>query len=143
MTKRTVRPLQGIRSHRSQPGDAKLSTPWQLAQRCEDECAQENASSFALLVVEPSQDATDAGRIPEVMSDGLRRADVVAEIGTNRYAVLLSGAGRYDAGRVASRIRQSIPTNIGVAVFPQDGADLAELVMAALATMRASSDQAS
>lgn len=148
MNKRTARPWQSTGSGYSQPGNARprtasISTPWQLAQRCEDECARDEESSFALLVVEPGQDAAHAGRIPEVLSNGLRRADVVAELGTNRYAVLLSGAGRYDAGRVASRIRQSIPADIGVAVFPQDGATLAELVMAALASMGRSSELAS
>jgi GGDEF domain-containing protein len=78
-----------------------------------------------------------------VLSDGLRRADIVAELGTNRYAVLLAGAGGYDAGRVASRIRLSTPSEVGVAVFPKDGDSLADLVMAALATMRASSARAS
>ncbi len=117
-----------------------LSTPWHLAQRCEDECNREDDSSFALLVVEPSGDAADDGRVPEALKKGLRRADIVAELGTNRYAVLLSGAGRYDAGRVMARVRQSIPADIGVAVFPQDGASLAELVMAALATMHTSSE---
>ena len=147
MNKPTARPWQSTGSGYSQPGKARpktarISTPWQLAQRCEDECARDEESSFALLVVEPGQDA-DGERILEAMSNGLRRADVVSELGTNRYGVLLSGAGRYDAGRVASRIRQSIPADIGVAVFPQDGANLAELVMAALANMGRSSELAS
>ena len=75
------------------------------------------------------------------LSGGLRRADVVAEIGTRRYAVMLAGAGRYDAGRAAHRLRVSLPgVEIGIAAYPQDGANLGELISFALDTLRASSN---
>ena len=47
--------------------------------------------------------------------------------------ILLPGAGAYDAGRVAARIRQQVSRlDIGIAVHPQDGSSLSELVVAAL-----------
>jgi hypothetical protein len=125
------------RSTRHRSG--RLATPWYLAQRCQDECDREDDASFAVLIVQPAEDAgLDDTQIVDALAGGLRRADVVAELGVNRYAVLLSGAGRYDAGRAAARIRFSLPrVEIGVAAFPQDGASLGELVSSALATLRA------
>ena len=116
----------------------RLATPWYLARRCQDECDRADDASFALLIVQPAEDAgLDDTQLVDALAGGLRRADVVAELGVNRYAVLLSGAGRYDAGRTASRIRFSLPrVEIGVAAFPQDGANLGELVSSALTTLR-------
>ena len=115
-------------------GNARLASPWYLAQRCQSECDNEDNASFAVLIVQPAEDtAMDDAQIVDVLTGGLRRADVVAELGTGRFAVLLSGAGGYDAGRVASRIRLSLPhVEIGIAVFSQDGANLGELVSSAL-----------
>lgn len=113
------------------PARARITTPWHLAQRCARVCGSEDDTSFALLVVELSPTTPEDGRIPEILHRGLRRGDLVAQFGENRYAVLLTGAGRYDAGRVASRIRLARPADIGVAIFPHDGANLAELVIAA------------
>ncbi len=122
-------------------GNARLATPWYLAERCQDECDREGDASFAMLIVQHPQDsAVDETQVVEALSGGLRRADVVAEIGVRRYAVLLAGAGRYDAGRVAYRMRASLPgVEIGIATYPQDGASLGELVSLALDTLRASS----
>lgn len=123
-------------------GNARLATPWYLAERCQDECDREDDASFALLIVQHPQDsAVDETQVVEALSGGLRRDDVVAEIGIRRYAVLLAGAGRYDAGRAAYRVRVSLPgVEIGIAAYPQDGANLGELVSLALDTLRASSN---
>ncbi len=123
-------------------GNAMLVTPWHLANRCQDECDREDDASFAVLIVQHAQDsAVDETQVVEALSGKLRRDDVVAEIGTRRYAVLLAGAGRYDAGRAAYRVRGSLPgVEIGIATYPQDGANLGELVSLALDTLRASSN---
>ena len=121
-------------------GNAKLATPWYLAERCQDERDRADDASYVVLIVQPAQvSSVDETHIVETLLAGLRRADVVAEIGVRRYAVLLAGAGRYDAGRAASRIRVSLPgVEIGIAAYPQDGANLGELVSLALETLRAS-----
>ena len=123
-------------------GNARLATPSYLAERCQDECDRGDDASFAVLIVQHAQDsALDETQVVEALSGGLRRADVVAEIGTRRYAVMLAGAGRYDAGRAAHRLRVSLPgVEIGIAAYPQDGANLGELISFALDTLRASSN---
>ncbi len=111
-----------------------LATSSYIAERCQDECDRGDDASFAVLIVQRAQDsAADETQVVEALSGNLRRADVVAEIGTGRYAVLLAGAGRYDAGRVAYRLRASLTgVEIGIAAYPQDGANLGELVSTAL-----------
>ena len=122
--------------------NARLATPWYLAERCQDECDKEGDAPFAVLIVQHAQDsAVDETQVVEALLGGLRRADVVAEIGIRRYMVMLGGAGRYDAGRAAQRVRVSLPgVEIGIAAYPQDGANLGELVSLALDTLRASSN---
>ncbi len=108
-----------------------LAEPWYLAERCNRECSRGGETSLALLIVETalSEDAS----LAQWLAQTVRQEDAVAHFGGGRYAVLLLGAGGYDAGRVAARIRERAPrVDIGVAVYPQDGGDLSELVVAAL-----------
>jgi len=111
--------------------NAGLAEPWYLAERCNLECEHADALPLALLIVETG---SNSGEPPaDWLPQGLRRGDVVAYFGGGRYAILLPGAGAYDAGRVAARIRQRLSrVDIGVAVHPQDGGNLGELVVAAL-----------
>ncbi len=122
--------------------NARLATPWYLAERCQKECEREDDAPFAVLIVQYVQDSVaDETQVVEALSGGLRRADVIAEIGIRRYAVFLAGAGRYDAGRAAYRVRVSLPgVEIGIAAYPQDGANLGDLVSFALGTLRVSSN---
>ena len=111
--------------------NAQLAEPWYLAERCNLECGRANAPPLALLVVEAGRATGE--QAADWLPQGLRRGDVVAHFGGGRFAILLPGAGAYDAGRVAARIRQRDPrVEIGVAAYPQDGSNLGELVIAAL-----------
>ncbi len=110
---------------------AQLAEPWYLAERCKLECGRSDASPLALLIIETGSPAEE--HAVDWLAQGLRRGDVVAHLGGGRYAILLPGAGAYDAGKVAARIRQSLAhLDIGIAVHPQDGSNLSELVVAAL-----------
>ena len=111
--------------------NAGLAEPWYLAERCNLECGRADALSLALIVVETGSNSGEP--LADWLPQGLRRGDVVSHFGGGRYAILLPGAGAYDAGRVAARIRQRVSrVDIGVAVHPQDGSNLGELVIAAL-----------
>lgn len=113
---------------------AQLAEPWNLAERCNLECGRTDVPSLALLVVEIGSAKRE--QAVDWLSQGLRRDDLVAHLGGGRYAILLPGAGAYDAGRVAARIRQHVPgVDIGIGVHPQDGSNLSELVVAALREM--------
>ncbi len=112
-------------------GNAQLAEPWYLVERCKLECGRPDAPSLALLVVETG--SMTGAQLADWLPQNLRRGDVVAHFGGGRYAILLPGAGAYDAGRVAARIRQrDSRVDIGLAAYPQDGSSLSELVVAAL-----------
>ena len=110
---------------------AQMAEPWYLAERCKLECGRADAPSLALLVVETVSAAGE--QVADWLPHGLRRGDMVAHFGGGRFGILLPGAGAYDAGRVAARIRQrDSRVAIGVAAYPQDGSSLSELVVSAL-----------
>jgi len=109
--------------------DTGLAEPWYFAERCALEVERGLALAFLVVETAPARDVT----VGEWLPKGLRRGDVITHFGGGRYAILLPGAGAYDAGRVAARIRtRSAKIDIGVAIFPQDGSDMSELVVAAI-----------
>ncbi len=111
--------------------NAQFAEPWYLAERCKLECGRAEGTPLALLVVEAR--LAIGAQAADWLPRGLRRGDVVTHFGGGRYAILLPGAGAYDAGRVAARIRQrDSRLDIGIAVHPQDGSNLSDLVGAAL-----------
>lgn len=115
-------------SDQDSPG---LAEPWYLAERCNRECSRGGETSLALLIVETAP--AEEPDLAEWLSQTVRQGDAVAHFGGGRYAVLLLGAGGYDAGRVAARIRErAASVDIGIAVYPQDGINLSELVVSAL-----------
>lgn len=128
-------------AHTQVPGrhrKARLTTPWALADLVQVASDKAEGEPFAILIVQPAEDgATSGTHVVNVLERTLRSSDLFANIGINRYAILLSGAGRYDAGRVAHRLRSALPNvELGVAAFPQDGLSFGELVSSALAALR-------
>ena len=108
-----------------------LAEPWYLAERCNRKCSRRRETPLALLIIETA--SVEDTSLAQWLARTVRKADVVAHLGGGRYVVMLVGAGGYDAGRVAARIRERAPhVDIGVAVFPQDGGNLSDLVVAAL-----------
>jgi diguanylate cyclase (GGDEF)-like protein/PAS domain S-box-containing protein len=102
-------------------------------------------------------DAGDAllKRVADSLRDTLRETDVIARLGGDEFAVVLTEIRDVDsAGRVAHRVLDNMPSNvmaaghevpvtasIGLAMFPDDGEDLEELLKAAdLAMYRAKSE---
>ncbi len=91
-------------------------------------------------------------QLARVLTDTRRANDVVARYGGEEFAVILVDTAKITAGRVAERIRErvaehdiseavaavgkgrarlSITISLGVATFPEDGADAGALVRAA------------
>lgn len=94
-------------------------------------------------------------QVAETLRNGLRETDIVARVGGDEFAVVLSEvADANAAGRVADRLRRRIPdrmeaegrvlevgASVGVAVFPEDGDGLEPLLKAAdLAMYRAKTE---
>ncbi|HUE77511.1 MAG TPA: EAL domain-containing protein [Longimicrobiales bacterium] len=95
-------------------------------------------------------------RVAECLRRCLRDSDVVARMGGDEFAVILTEVRDLDAtARVAQRLLDEMPgsavaeghdvavaASIGVAMFPEDGEDLEELLKAADVSMyRAKSDE--
>ncbi len=86
-------------------------------------------------------------KISNIIADSSRRVDCVCRYGGEEFATVLPDATKKDAGVIAERIRsnieqyhfisepghpeQKITVSIGVASFPDDGANKAELIRAA------------
>ena len=117
---------------------ARLVTPWTFADRINVECEKAEGAPFALLVVQIADGAARSSmQVFDELERPRNRIDLVTQIGVNRYAFLLTGAGRYDAGLAAHRLKAGLPdARAGVVVYPEDGADLGELVSSALAALR-------
>jgi diguanylate cyclase (GGDEF)-like protein len=111
---------------------------------------QGSALSIALFDVDGLADVSarhgaDVGddvlrRIASTLADSVRLVDTVARIGGDEFAVLAPGsAGRIVADRVVSGVAaldpidgsERIGLSVGVAAFPSDGANSAELISAA------------
>jgi diguanylate cyclase (GGDEF)-like protein/PAS domain S-box-containing protein len=94
-------------------------------------------------------------RVADSLRDTLRETDVIARLSGDEFAVVLTDVRDVDsAGRVAHRLLDNLPANvvaaghevpvtasIGLAMYPDDGEDLGELLKAAdLAMYRAKSE---
>ena len=117
---------------------ARLATPWTFADRITVELEKAEGAQFALLIVQIAAGMAESSmQVFGELGRPRNHIDLVTQIGVNRYAFLLPGAGRYDAGLAAHRMKAALPdARAGIAVYPQDGADFSELVSSALAALR-------
>ena len=77
-------------------------------------------------------------RISRIITDSSRKIDFVCRYGGEEFAIILPDASKRDAMIIAERIRanieqlsQKITVSLGVASFPDDGANKADLIQAA------------
>jgi diguanylate cyclase (GGDEF)-like protein len=68
----------------------------------------------------------------DAMRGSIRPMDTIGRVGGDEFAIILPGAAPSDTERVAQRLQAAMaeraPTSVGVAFFPTDGADQAELM---------------
>jgi diguanylate cyclase (GGDEF)-like protein/PAS domain S-box-containing protein len=69
--------------------------------------------------------------VVQTLGEVTRPVDAVGRLGGDEFAVLFPGTSAEDARRGAARIARALseraPTSVGLAIFPDDGADLEEL----------------
>ncbi len=77
-------------------------------------------------------------KISRIITDSSRKIDFVCRYGGEEFAIILPDASKRDAMIIAERIRanieqlsQKITVSLGVASFPDDGANKADLIQAA------------
>ncbi|WP_371818882.1 GGDEF domain-containing protein [Achromobacter sp. SD115] len=113
--------------------------------------AQRSGESFAILAIDLDGfkavndlhgHATGDAVLQEAaerMADAIRVSDVAARLGGDEFAVLLLGASRDDARRVAQALVESlslpypevsvsVSASVGIAVYPQSGVAVRELL---------------
>ena len=115
-----------------------LASAFYLGVRCEEECyrARRYGRPLTLLVVELVGQGGSSGaeeRLQSLLRSQLRLSDTAGCLGEKRYAVLLPETDRDGAATVASRLVEALPhVRAGIAVHPQDGSTLEDLVSAAV-----------
>jgi GGDEF domain-containing protein len=118
---------------------------WYFVLRLEEEVARARryGQPFGILLVEASRarlSRADEGGLVETLRSSFRVTDMVCHMGNLRFLVLLSNTDADGVRIVHERLGERLAaggTELGRAVFPDDGVDLAALVRSAEAAAKA------
>jgi GGDEF domain-containing protein len=126
-----------------------LYKSWYFQRRLHEE-VQKSARygrAFALVLWEPrllpGEVLADEiiARVSDVIKEGLRQTDLASQLERTRFAALLVESERNTARTVAYRVKNSLSSRVragpgtwrtGLAIFPDDGVDVATLLQVAV-----------
>ena len=110
---------------------------WYIAMRGQEECARARRyeHTLTLAVVEPKQQGNDRlveSRIAGWLQNGLRETDIVGYLGNGRYVIVMPETDDNGSRGALARLAADVgDIDVGVSVYPTDGAEYDALLAAA------------